>query len=472
MNRYKKLAANTLIFAIGSFGSKILLILLTRLYTGNINTGDYSTKELLEITANFLIPLVSFTITEAVIRYGLDEDYNNKEVFSTACIIELFGLGVLLLLTPVIYLLPYTEGYEILLLMYIAASCLHMLFAQFVRARGMVKLFAFDGILATLTLFIFNIIFIVKMQLGVTGFMISVVLSDFTSAVFLWFAARLVKWFSPKHFNKNIAKIMLKFSVPLIPTQVLWIVTGFSDRLFIRYMHGPEGLTGEDAAGIYGASSKIPNLVSTISTIFFQAWNMSAIMENKSADKGRFYQQIFSAYQSMMFIASGFLIVFVRLLSDIIIDTKTFDGYNTAYIYTPVLVIAVLMMCFNQFLSSIYSATQKTSHSFWTALVAAVVNIVLNYFLILKFGIMGAVVATFASYFICYLIRIYDSRKLIYFKVSHFRFTVNLVCLFALSLMQINSLEYRIPASAVIYLFMIIFNFKDILLTVKKILKK
>ena len=265
---------------------------------------------------------------------------------------------------------------------------------------------------------------------------------------------------------------MLKFSVPLIPTQVLWIVTGFSDRLFIRYMHGPEGLTGEDAAGIYGASSKIPNLVSTISTIFFQAWNMSAIMENKSADKGKFYQQIFSAYQSMMFIASGFLIVFVRLLSDIIIDTKTFDGYNTAYIYTPVLVIAVLMMCFNQFLSSIYSATQKTSHSFWTALVAAVVNIVLNYFLILKFGIMGAVIATFASYFICYLIRIYDSRKLIYFKVSHFRFTVNLVCLFALSLMQINSLEYRIPASAVIYAFMIIFNFKDILLTVKKILKK
>ena len=37
MNKYKKLVSNTLIFAIGSFGSKILLLLLTRLYTGNIN---------------------------------------------------------------------------------------------------------------------------------------------------------------------------------------------------------------------------------------------------------------------------------------------------------------------------------------------------------------------------------------------------------------------------------------------------
>lgn len=472
MNRYKKLAANTLVFAIGSFGSKILLILLTRLYTGNINTGDYSTKELLEITANFLIPLVSFTITEAVIRYGLDEDYNNKEVFSSACLIELGGLVILFLITPLIYLLPYTEGYEILLMVYIVTSCLHTLFAQFVRARGMVKLFAFDGILATLTLFIFNIIFVAHYQLGVTGFMISVILSDFLNAIFLWFSAKLVRWFSIKCFNKNIAKIMLKFSLPLIPTQVLWIVTGFSDRLFIRYMDGPKNLTGEAAAGIYGAASKIPNLVSTISTIFFQAWNMSAIMENKSADKGRFYQQIYSAYQSIMFLASGFLIVFVRILSDIIIDTKTYEGYDTAYIYTPVLVIAVLMMCFNQFLSSIYTATQKTSHSFWTALLAALVNIVLNYFLILKFGIMGAVVATFASYFICYLIRIADARKLIYFKVNHIRFTVNLICLFALSIMQINSYSFRIPASAVIFAFMTAFNFKDIILTAKKILKK
>ena len=31
MNKYKKLAFNTMIFAIGNFGSKILVLLLTRL---------------------------------------------------------------------------------------------------------------------------------------------------------------------------------------------------------------------------------------------------------------------------------------------------------------------------------------------------------------------------------------------------------------------------------------------------------
>ena len=71
MNKYQKLAQNTVIFAIGSFGSKILLLLLTRLYSGNINPGDTSTKSLLEQTANFIIPIVTFSIAEAVIRYGL-----------------------------------------------------------------------------------------------------------------------------------------------------------------------------------------------------------------------------------------------------------------------------------------------------------------------------------------------------------------------------------------------------------------
>ena len=99
MNKYKKLVSNTLIFAIGSFGSKILLLLLTRLYTGNINPGDNSTKELLEQTANFLIPIITFSIADAVIRYGIDKNFDNRKIFTSACVTEAFGIGVLLLLS-------------------------------------------------------------------------------------------------------------------------------------------------------------------------------------------------------------------------------------------------------------------------------------------------------------------------------------------------------------------------------------
>ena len=74
MNKYKNLAFNTIIFAIGTFGSKILMLFLTRLYTTYMPADMYGTKELIEITATFLIPIFSFSITDAIIRYGLDND--------------------------------------------------------------------------------------------------------------------------------------------------------------------------------------------------------------------------------------------------------------------------------------------------------------------------------------------------------------------------------------------------------------
>ncbi len=467
MDRYKKLVSNTLIFAIGSFGSKILLLFLTRLYTANINPSDNSTKELLELTANFLIPVITFSIAEAIIRYGVDRNYNNRKVFTSACMAELCGVLLLVILSPLLNLLPYTEGYVVLLVIYCITSGFRQIASNFVRAIGRVKLFALDGILATITLFIFNVIFISVLDLGVTGFMLSVILSDFLSGVFLWTVAKLPRYFRFKSLDKRVTRTMLRFSIPLIPSALLWLITGFSDRLFVRYMSGPSGLVGETAAGVYGVSSKIPNLISTISTIFFQAWNMSAIEEVGSKDRGHFYKRVFDAYQSFMFIAGAFLIVFVRILSDILIDSSTYPEYATAFQYTPILVIAVMMMCYNQFLSSVYTSTQHTTHSFWTALVAAVVNIVLNIVLIHLWGIMGAVVATFASYFICYCIRIIDARRYVYFPVNHAKFIANTGILFILSFIVVDAPTGWMVMLGIGLVFIVAYNFAEFVPTIR-----
>ena len=132
----------------------------------------------------------------------------------------------------------------------------------------------------------------------------------------------------------------------------------------------------------------------------------------------------------MLTMAAGFIIVFVRFLSKILIDTSKDPAYEHAYLYTPVLVIAVLMMCYNQFFSSIYTVTKHTKNSFWTSLVSAIVNLVLNAVLIPRYEVQGAILATFASYFICYVIRLFDARRYVSFDVSYVRFFVNLLVLF------------------------------------------
>lgn len=472
MNKYRKLFSNTLIFAIGSFGSKILLLLLTRLYTANLNPGDNSTKELLELTANFLIPVITFSIADAVIRYGLDKNFDNRRVFTSACMAELAGVVLLLVLSPPLNLLPYADGFVILLVIYCTTSGFRQVAQQFVRARGLVRLFALDGILATLTLFLLNVLFLATLHMGIRGFLLAVILSDLLSGLFLWSVAGLRRYFGLHYWDSRIAKTMLRFSVPLIPSALLWLVTGFSDRLFLRYMPGPSGLVGETAAGIYGISAKIPNLISTVSTVFFQAWNMSAIEEVGSRDRGRFYQRVFEAYQSFMFIAAVFLIVFVRVLSDILINSQNYPEYATAFRYTPVLIVAVTMMCFNQFLSSVYTATQNTTHSFWTALVAAVINIVLNIFLIYTMGIIGAAIATFVSYFVCYCIRITDARRFIWFEVNHAKFVANTGILFLLGIVVVDAPPFWIWILAFGLIFMTLYNFGAIRTTIGQLIER
>jgi len=475
MDKYKKLAFNTMIFAIGNFGSKFLVILLTRLYTSNISPADSSTKELLEITANFLLPIFTFSMTEAVIRYGLDNKYHKGQVFTTATVLNSAGLAIMLILSPIFRLisfLDFIDGYTILLLIYVCTSAFRSLCSQFVRAKGMVKLFSLDGIFATLTLFIFNIIFISNLHWGVNGFMLSVILSDLCSAIFLFVAAKLHTDLNIRYYNKKLATSMMRFAIPLIPTVVMWVITGFSDRLFIRYMHSDRVTLGESAAGIYGYATKIPNLISMVSTIFFQAWNMSAIMENNSKDRSHFYEKVYRAYEALLFISSAMLIAGVQIVTPIFVTAKNFGEYSSVYIYTPVLVIAALFMCLDQFLSSIYTATKHTKNSFWTSFAASMANIILNFFLIPEWGIQGAAIATFLSYYLCFWARIIDARYYIPFRFNGINSLLNTIALCFMCWFIIAKPVFYVLWIILLLAFVVWSNYKALMETAMKLIKR
>lgn len=72
MDKYKRLISNTVIFAVGTFSSKVLVFLLMPLYTRVLTDAEYGVTDLIVQTGNLLLPLVSLGIINAVIRFGLD----------------------------------------------------------------------------------------------------------------------------------------------------------------------------------------------------------------------------------------------------------------------------------------------------------------------------------------------------------------------------------------------------------------
>ena len=475
MNKYKKLVFNTGIFAIGTFGSKILIILLTRLYTKNIDPDNNGIKELLETTLLMLQPVFTFALQEYLIRFGLDKDYDKREVFTTSGVITLGGMLLMAVVVPLLRGIPaldFLKGYTILFILYMTMSSLRMLCQNFVRSRDMVKLFSIDGILATLTFFIFNVLFIPYMHMGVKGFLLAVILSDSCSVVFLFISAKLKDFIGTEYFNKALGAEMMRFAAPLIPTIVMWAVTSISDRLFIKQMHSDYHELGKGAVSIYGFANKIPNLISLVSTIFFQAWSMSAITESNSADRNKFYGKVYNAYEAMMFMAAAGLLVIVKPVTSFLVSDENYKAYSDVYIFTPILIVAVVFMCFNQFFGSIYSAIKRPQNSFWTAFVACGVNIPMNFFLIPVWGIQGAAVATLLSYLICFWARIIDARYYVPFHFDGVKNLLNMTILLAMGGLMIAGVKYYTLWALILASVIAVLNYKALLVTVNKLLKK
>ncbi len=467
MNKYKKLLGNTLVFGIGQLLSKVLGFLLVALYTRVMSEEEYSTADLIYQTVNILVPVVTFSMADAVIRFGMDKDYDCRKVFTCANMCVLGGMAVFMLFTPVVSGIKTIGEYSFLLYIYCYFSCFRQIASQFVRSRGMVKLFMADGVISTFMQLILNLIFLLGFKMGVTGYILSIVVSDALSICLLTVMAKLGKCLDMRFLDKNLLKEMMRFSAPLIPTYLMWWITSASDRWFLISM------VGETENGIYAVGNKLPTLLMLVTTMFYQAWQMSSIEEKDSRYLGKFYENVFGTYSSLLFIAASGLIMLVKPLT-IILTGNGEDGtrYIEAHTFTPVLITAMIFQCFCQFLSSVYSTKKRSMNSCLTALVAAVVNIVLNLLLIPEYGWWGAAIATAASYFACFAVRVFDTRRYIFFRVDYFRFLVNTVIIIFMCLLAGKQPQLYWLGLIIGFLVSFVYNFDAVIKTLRKILSR
>ena len=452
---YKKLFSNTVIFAIGSFGSKLLVLILVPLYTAALSPEQYGTVDLVAQTANILLPIFTLSAAEAALRFGLDAktDDRKKTVYTTLLATVAIGLGVMAAIFPLLSRLDYLDGFAPILYIYVWTSALRQLNSTYVRALEKVRLFAFDGILTTFLMIVFNILFLLKFKWGMTGYLLAIILSDLCSSVFLFVSARLWRHVSARKFSLSALREMLRYCAPLVPTTLLWLITSISDRFIITYFHG------EAMNGINTVAYKIPTIITTIFTMFSQAWNMSAIQENRSEGREGFYTAVFSFNQSFMYVMAAGILLINRPLTYIWVN----PAYHEAMLYSPILTLATVFTCFNVFLGSVYIAEKMTKRSFVTSLAAGIINIILNFALIPKFGIYGAAGATFAAYFAVFFFRLFDTDRIIGFRFSLAKILFNTALLGGMAVINQFSGVWVYIALGGLFLIALAANFNELI---------
>lgn len=429
MDKYKRLVSNTMIFAIGTFSSKLLTFFLTRLYTAVLEQAEYGITDLIQQSGNLLLPLVTLGITNAVVRFGLDKGVRKSDVFTTGLLSLLGGFVLLLLCSPLLGLIELLSGRVWLLCLFVLMSSLRSLCAQFVRASNRIKLFAIDGILSTVTTILFNVLFLVVLDGGVFGYIFSIVCADALSVIFLFVVARLDRFVAFRGLDFSVSRSMLKYAIPMIPNTILWWITNVSDRYIVT------AVWGEEYNGLYAAAYKIPSLIMLASGIFMDAWQISAVTEEKERDK--FYTRVMSMYSVFLFAMASVIVLFTRVIPHVLFD----PAYYEAWRYIPLLVISMVFTCMVNFLGSIYMVEKKSMRSLITAAISAVINILLNLWWIPLYGVNGAAAATLACYLVVFAIRLVDTRRYIYIRWNWIR----LIGCTILLLLQTALLLWEVP---------------------------
>lgn len=420
--RYKKLVNNTAIMGIGQIGSKILVYLLVRLYTSVMTQSDYSIASNITETATLLIPIISLGIGDAVYCFGMDKQYSRKDVFTSGFVVFAMGSLLFSIVIPILCAIPYMEGREWLVVVYVLCSVLHTLCSQYLRAKGQFKLYAVQGLLNTMLTIICNIIFLLPLNMSYVGYVLSVAVADFLSTVFMVIVGKLWKEFDLRSVSLPTMKDMLKYSIPMIPATIFWWVTNVSDRYMVT------AFLGDAVNGLYSASYKIPTLLMVLSGIFVNAWSNSAVDEKDAKDSAHFYEKVMESFSAIIFIMGGGIIAFAQIITRLMFAKDFYD----AWVYIPVLTLAMVFFNLVNFLGSLYIVEKKSIYSFLTSLAGAAVNVALNLLLIpTELGALGAAIATLVSFIVSFILRAISAGKILSFNQHIGKTVVNSLILAA-----------------------------------------
>ncbi len=462
MDKYKKLLSNTFIFAVGTFSSKLLTFLLMPFYTSILSTAEYGVGDLISQTVYLLIPLATVGINNSIIRFALEKNINKSGVLTTGFVTILIGFAVMCCFAPLLNQISIFTGYTFLVYFFILFSSLHSLFSSFLRSLGYVKLYAFDGIARTLLTILLNILFLAVFKMGVAGYVLATPMADLISSVFLVFTTKLYRHIRLRFIQKKTAIAMLKYSLPLIPTTICSWIINISDRYMITYM------IDTSVSGIYAVANKIPTILLVIANIFGDAWQMSSVEERDPRAREKFFSNVSNMYVSIAFLVGSFLTVFAKVITTML----TTPEFYSAWTYMPILNMATTFACLSNFLGSVYMVEKRSLSTFFNILVGAVLNVVLNFFLIPVYGAQGAAIATFVSYFVMFFIKMIHTRKYVKIKWNFLKLFTNTVIMVMLCVVMLMENEHWILFASLFLLCALLMNVSDLLVGLKKLLKR
>lgn len=446
---YKELMKNIALIAVGNFASKILIFLLISLYTRYLSTAEYGLYDLAYTTIQLMFPILTLGATESIMYFLLKKKMGEEDVFSINIkfiIIASIIFSAFLVINYIFKIFVVINHYILYVSIFYFVYCLNNCLIQFAKGINKIKIMTIAGVLGTVSMLTFNILLLVVFKIGLSGYFIANILGLLIPDIYLLISLKCLKYFKVNNGEDNYRKIIL-FSLPLIVNTLSWWVNNAADRYIISIFDSIE------SNGLLSVAYKIPSILTAVSAIFIQAWQISVIKEHDE-DSKIFYSNLFFIFNGILIIITCGLIVFVKPIAYVMFAN---EFYN-AWILVPFLLISSLFNQNSGYLGAILIADGNSKGISISALIGIVFNIGLNILFVILWGPLGITIATMISSLTIFIMRQYFSKNIIVSK-KYPLIVISWVLLIINSVLIIKTNNYIIPVAVYITLIII---YKDI----------
>lgn len=416
-SKNRALLTGTIIYAIGTFGTKILSFLIVPLYTYYIIPSDLGDYDLLLTTVSLLSPILTLKISEATYRWIIKKQENEIPCISATYKILfrncLFFACVLLAIN---YFIPIWNCYYFILIL-IGDRVLECL-QKLLRGLKNQKLFAISGFFHTAVMLGLNLVKICYLNEGVIALLQSNAISLYLTIILILICEKRLRTIDLKHNTKTVEHEMMKYSMPLVPSALNWWLMSASDRYVIRWV------VGSTANGIYAIACKFPSVLQTVFSLFNNAWTDMALSEFEKGDKSEQYtKELFRKLYKVSFCMVFVLIPVTKLVMKLVLDIS----YSDSAMYVGFLYLGTVFQGFSTFCNIGYLQGKKTGGAARTSLIGAFVNLIIDLLFIKFIGIFAASISTFMGFFTMWIIRMKDIKTTFPIKVDSLEFSAYLI---------------------------------------------
>ena len=230
-----------------------------------------------------------------------------------------------------------------------------------------------------------TLVFVVALRRGLVGVYVGQIIAYAVGSVAGAFV--LKSWIVPRYFTLPRLREMLRFSLPLIPGAVAYWVVGFADRYFV------EAYTSMSEVGLYSVGSQIAALVALATGAFQMAWSPFAFSIHREMNARQTYADVFLLYLWGGAAMSAGLSLFAPEAIRLVATTR----YIGASPVVGVLAMSYVMIGLT-FIAGTGPLIAKQTRPVGIAMAAAaILNIILNFAFVPRFGKVGSAVATLIS---------------------------------------------------------------------------